>query len=749
MALMHQAGVSDTTDSVSGDGGRIIFTKQTKIRRTTAIGARGTKGTQTMGKVGVSQKQLLSMDECSEEGEVLREKDRHSGTGVHSALRGPGRRRNREERMHAGQTMLDAGASDAYEEGSGETDEGGEIGGGDGVAGSVVGGVDYTRAEEKQVRTTQPKRVVRKSILRRTDTATGTGKRKSVTFAVVDEVRAIKRSRTSPWTTVSTGRPMETPRRVIMVEEDTGPGNRVAHDATARRQKQGNIQRGGVGRVGGGDGGRGGHHHKNGAQDRFFGPGGHHVRYAEPIRDDETSRGGKTGGIQDTETRHEVYSEYEHRKQYMERRIQEAVHSMEFESSGEHVERRDGGHGCGDVRRRDCHGTGGRASAVHDCADDRVGSVKGRARTKEKITQAQARAVDAGENSKTNGIREATGKGERGGREKKTGDDGDGKRRIRSFAEICPPLLGRSCISMKDMSGELAARKVAHGNVLTIPYAETGLKTEDLVEVPHIVNVAATFSLGVRKLKRKMIAIAGVGACYNSDRFKSVTWAVVLKDEPYEPTMVALIFETGRVVMTGARTREQALLGAHALVSLLRRKTYMIDAVVDDFCVRNIVALTDVGFPIDLPKLARCLGTRVLFQPERFPPARYWRQSNKRPVALINHSGKVVTSGCSSHEDCMDFVVDVYQKCLMFKCKDNTAVSASDLRLCNRSSVSSMQELAQIDSGNTDTAPVEVIVAPQNVKALTWDGLNFPDGVKEVDKLMLMTAAKAMVEGVF
>lgn len=300
------------------------------------------------------------------------------------------------------------------------------------------------------------------------------------------------------------------------------------------------------------------------------------------------------------------------------------------------------------------------------------------------------------------------------------------------------------------MTDELAKSKVAYGNVLTIPFEQTGVEPDEFSEQPHIVNVAATFRLGVNKINRRALALSGIGACYNSERFKSVTLAICLRDVPYKPTMVALIFESGRVVMTGARTKEQGLMGAHALVHLLRTKCGMRTAGVYDFRLRNLVALVDVGFQVDVPRLSKSLGTRVQYQPERFPPARYRRRNNKKTVALINQSGRVVASGCRSHEDCTDFIIDVHQKCNRFRSKTGAAISASDLRLQHRKQAGNMKDLMNIvDGSRVSTQPMHIAAPPALKMIMSASGRELLTESNETNRQLLMAATHHIMDGVF
>ncbi|TDZ28193.1 TATA-box-binding protein [Colletotrichum trifolii] len=94
-----------------------------------------------------------------------------------------------------------------------------------------------------------------------------------------------------------------------------------------------------------------------------------------------------------------------------------------------------------------------------------------------------------------------------------------------------------------------------------------------------------------------------------------------------EPKTTALIFASGKMVVTGAKAQQIA-----------------------DFKIQNIVSSFDCKFPIRLEGIAVAKFGSVSYEPELFPGLVYRLQAPK-VVVLIFASGKVVLTGAKSKDD--------------------------------------------------------------------------------------------------
>ena len=83
------------------------------------------------------------------------------------------------------------------------------------------------------------------------------------------------------------------------------------------------------------------------------------------------------------------------------------------------------------------------------------------------------------------------------------------------------------------------------------------------------------------------------------------------------PRTATLIFRTGKMVCTGAKSEEMAIKAVNTVVQKLRKGKIKIknDAVIT---VQNIVAAINLGGKIHLEKAARTLP-RSMYEPEQFP----------------------------------------------------------------------------------------------------------------------------------
>jgi transcription initiation factor TFIID TATA-box-binding protein len=114
------------------------------------------------------------------------------------------------------------------------------------------------------------------------------------------------------------------------------------------------------------------------------------------------------------------------------------------------------------------------------------------------------------------------------------------------------------------------------------------------------------------------------------------------------PKTAILLFRTGNMVCTGAKSEDMAKRAVSNVVEKLRAKNVKIknDPKVT---VENIVSAVNLGGKIHLEQAARTLP-RSMYEPEQFPGLVH-RMIDPKTVILIFASGKLVcTGGKSSHE---------------------------------------------------------------------------------------------------
>lgn len=113
--------------------------------------------------------------------------------------------------------------------------------------------------------------------------------------------------------------------------------------------------------------------------------------------------------------------------------------------------------------------------------------------------------------------------------------------------------------------------------------------------VPTLQNIVATVNLEC-KLDLKAIALSSRNSEYNPRRFAAVIMRI------RDPKTTALLFSSGRVVVTGARSEDLCKLAARKFARIVQKLGF--PAKFTDFKIHNVVASTDCKFPIRLEGLA-------------------------------------------------------------------------------------------------------------------------------------------------
>ncbi|KAH6918982.1 TBP-domain-containing protein [Coprinopsis sp. MPI-PUGE-AT-0042] len=159
--------------------------------------------------------------------------------------------------------------------------------------------------------------------------------------------------------------------------------------------------------------------------------------------------------------------------------------------------------------------------------------------------------------------------------------------------------------------------------------------------VPTLQNIVATVNLDCR-LDLKTIALHARNAEYNPKRFAAVIMRI------REPKTTALIFASGKMVVTGAKSEDDSRLASRKYARIVQKLGF--DAKFSEFKIQNIVGSCDVKFPIRLEGLAYSHGQFSSYEPELFPGLIY-RMIKPKVVLLIFVSGKIVLTGAKVREE--------------------------------------------------------------------------------------------------
>ncbi len=165
-----------------------------------------------------------------------------------------------------------------------------------------------------------------------------------------------------------------------------------------------------------------------------------------------------------------------------------------------------------------------------------------------------------------------------------------------------------------------------------------------------IVNVVATTSLDQ---KIDLLAIQKVfrNIEYRPKRFPGLVFRLK------RPKTATLIFSTGKMVCTGAKSEKLARSAVRKVVRELKKQDVII-LKNPEIVVQNIVASANLQGKIDLETAADVLDN-VMYEPEQFPGLIY-RIRDPKTVLLLFTSGKLVCTGAKSEEMVHEAVAKVY-----------------------------------------------------------------------------------------
>ncbi|HZY93274.1 MAG TPA: TATA-box-binding protein [Candidatus Bathyarchaeia archaeon] len=153
-----------------------------------------------------------------------------------------------------------------------------------------------------------------------------------------------------------------------------------------------------------------------------------------------------------------------------------------------------------------------------------------------------------------------------------------------------------------------------------------------------IENVVASVTLKQRiDLNSTVRVFPGVE--YRPERFPGLVYRL------RKPKTATLIFSTGKMVCTGAKSERQAQKAVLKVVDELKREGIVILGR-SKITVQNIVASCGLGGYIDLEKVVYGLK-KTMYDPEQFPGLIY-RMDDPKVVILIFATGKLVCTGAKT-----------------------------------------------------------------------------------------------------
>ncbi|CAF4163927.1 unnamed protein product [Rotaria sp. Silwood2] len=174
---------------------------------------------------------------------------------------------------------------------------------------------------------------------------------------------------------------------------------------------------------------------------------------------------------------------------------------------------------------------------------------------------------------------------------------------------------------------------------------------------PIIQNIVSTVNLGC-PLNLKRIAQQARNVEYNPKRFAAVIMRI------RNPRTTALIFNAGKMVITGAKSEEDSLHAARRFARIIEKLGF--PAKFQDFTIQNIVGSVDVKFLIRLEVLKLMHGNFCTYEAEVFPGLIY-KMLDPKIVLLIFFTGKVVLTGAKVRQELNEAFKRIYPTLASFR----------------------------------------------------------------------------------
>jgi transcription initiation factor TFIID TATA-box-binding protein len=176
-----------------------------------------------------------------------------------------------------------------------------------------------------------------------------------------------------------------------------------------------------------------------------------------------------------------------------------------------------------------------------------------------------------------------------------------------------------------------------------MPKAEASIRIENVVGT-------ATFN---QRIDLNAVVKGNPGVEYRPKQFPGLVFRLK------RPKTAILIFNSGKMVCTGAKSEKKAKKAINKVVKELKKSGIIILGK-PEIKIVNMVASASLGGLIDLEKSAHSLR-RTMYEPEQFPGLIY-RMDEPKVVILLFASGKLVCTGATKEEDVHEAVDKLHKK---------------------------------------------------------------------------------------
>ncbi len=171
----------------------------------------------------------------------------------------------------------------------------------------------------------------------------------------------------------------------------------------------------------------------------------------------------------------------------------------------------------------------------------------------------------------------------------------------------------------------------------------------------RVVNIVVSTSLEHDIPLEKMAATLS-NTEYNPEQFPGLVIRIK------EPKTSALIFSSGKVVCTGAKSMDKVEESIKKIIQSLKKIGIKI-TIKPEISIQNIVASGKVGMDLNLNTLAMKLPNTE-YEPEQFPGLVY-KLDEAKATFLLFSNGKIVCTGTKSEKevkDSLDMLIEKLKK---------------------------------------------------------------------------------------
>jgi transcription initiation factor TFIID TATA-box-binding protein len=177
------------------------------------------------------------------------------------------------------------------------------------------------------------------------------------------------------------------------------------------------------------------------------------------------------------------------------------------------------------------------------------------------------------------------------------------------------------------------------------------LKIPEVIASIRIENVVASATLNQR-IDLNAVVKGYPGVEYRPEQFPGLVFRLK------RPKTATLIFNSGKMVCTGAKSEKESKRAVMKVVRELKKSGIIIIGK-PELKIQNIVASANLAGLIDLERSAYTLG-RTMYEPEQFPGLIY-RMGVPKVVILLFASGKLVCTGAKKEEDVYEAVTKLHE----------------------------------------------------------------------------------------